>query len=149
MVDVYANPDLTKALRIRPDGMISLSLIGEMMAAGLTPKRLGEQIAQALSDQLNNPIVHVDVLEVASKTYTITGAVLRTGQVPMPTPVHIFDALNASGGFQPFANKKKILVIRENGDRLEFNWEDFSKGKNLEKNKNFLLQNKDTIIVKD
>jgi polysaccharide export outer membrane protein len=148
-IEVYGDASLTKPQRIRPDGMINISIVGEIMAAGLTPKRLGEQVAQALSEKMNDPIVSIDVIDVQSKKYTISGAVNKVGPYAMPTPVTIFAALSSAGGFTQWANRKKIQVIHENGESVYFNYEDYLKGKNKDKNKNFLLENNDTIVVKD
>jgi len=151
-VDVWRHEEFTKGHRVRPDGKITIPLVGDVQASGLTPERLGAQLTQALSEQINQPVVTVSVLEVQSKTYKMAGAIARPGPYPMPVPIKIFDAINAAGGFSAngFAKKKEILVIREgSSDRLIFNYEDYIKGKNTDKNINFFLQNGDTVFVKE
>jgi polysaccharide export outer membrane protein len=150
LVDVWRHDEFTRQHRVRPDGKITIPLIGDMQAAGLTPERLDAQLTQALSEQVNQPEVTVSVLEVVSKSYKMAGEINKPGTYPMPVPIRIFDAINNAGGFSPsgFANKKEIVVIREGSkDRLVFNFEDYVKGKNLDKN--IFLQNGDTVFVKD
>ncbi|MEP7355501.1 MAG: polysaccharide biosynthesis/export family protein [Acidobacteriota bacterium] len=149
-VKVFGHPELSESHRIRTDGIISIPLMGEIQAAGLTPQKLSKQIEQALSETLQLPIVNLDVIDVQSKVFTLIGAVARPGQYPMANPITIFEAINFGLGFGPYAKSKKITVIRmKDGVRqtLNFNYEDYKKGKNLDKNPNFMVENKDTIIV--
>jgi len=150
-VEVWRHDEFTKGHRVRPDGKITIPLVGDVQAAGLTPERLGSQLTQALSEQVKDPVVNVSVLEVLSKTYKMAGAISKPGPYPMPVPITIFDAINTAGGFPPngFAKKNEILVLREDGQRLVFNYEDYVKGKNMQKNINFFLQNGDTVLVKE
>ena len=143
-VRVWREADFTAPYAVRPDGKITLPLIGDVQASGLTPERLAAQLKQGLSDYINNPDVTVSVTQVNSKKYSITGEVLRPGEFPLAVPVHVFDALSNAGGFREFANKKKIVIIR-GSERLKFNYTDIVKGKNLEQN--IFLQNGDTVIV--
>ena len=143
-IRVWREPDFTAAYAVRPDGKITLPLIGDVQAGGLTPERLAAQLKQGLSDYINNPDVTVTVTQVNSKKYFITGEVNRAGEFPLAVPIHVFDALSNAGGFREFANKKKIVIIRGN-ERLKFSYTDIIKGKNLEQN--ILLQNGDTIVV--
>ena len=143
-VRVWREQDFTSNYAVRPDGKITLPLIGDVQAAGLTPERLAAQLKQGLSDYINNPDVTVTVTQVNSKKYFITGEVGRPGEFPLAVPVRVFDALSNAGGFREFANKKKIVIIR-GSERLKFNYTDIIKGKNLEQN--ILLQNGDTIVV--
>jgi polysaccharide export outer membrane protein len=143
-IRVWREMDFSGSYVVRPDGRISLPLIGEIQAAGLTPDRLGAQLTQALADYINKPDVTVTISQVNSKKYYITGQVFRSGEFPLITPTRIFDALNNGGGFRDFANKKKIIIVR-GAQRLKFNYEDIIKGKNLEQN--IFLENGDTIVV--
>lgn len=146
-IDVWREPNYTRPVYVRPDGKITLPIVNDIQAEGLTPDRLGAQIGQALSDLIVNPIVTVTVTQVNSKTYTVTGEVNRPGVYPLIHPTHVFDALNNAGGFRDFANKGKILINRDNGKQiLKFNWNDVANGKKLDQN--VLLQNGDTIIVR-
>jgi polysaccharide export outer membrane protein len=143
-VKVFRDNDFTGQYQVRPDGKITLQLIGDMQAAGLTPERLSAQIKQALSDYLIKPDVVVQLYQVNSKTYTVSGEVYRAGRYPLLLPTHVFDAINDAGGFKDFANKKNVIIIR-GSQRLKFNYEDVRKGKKLEQN--VLLENGDTILI--
>lgn len=143
-VRVWREPDFTMPYVVRPDGKITIPLIGDVQASGLTPERLAAQLKQGLSDYINNPDVTVTINQVNSKKFFVTGEVFRTGEYPLAVPTHVFDALSNAGGFREFANKKKIVIIR-GAERLKFNYLDILKGKNLEQN--ILLQNGDTIVV--
>jgi polysaccharide export outer membrane protein len=142
-VQVFHEPEMTRAVGVRPDGKITMPLIGDMQAAGLTPERFGAQLKQALSTYLHNPDVTISLGQVNSKRYTVAGGVQRPGPYPLVVPTKVFDALS-SVGFKDFANTKKIVIIR--GDkRIHFNYKDVLHGKHLEQN--ILLEPGDTIYV--
>jgi polysaccharide export outer membrane protein len=144
-IKVWRENDFTGPQGVRPDGKITIPLIGDLQAAGLTPERLAAQLTQALSQYINKPEITVTIAQVNSKKFTITGEVNRPGVYPLVVATKIFDALGSAGGFRDFANKKDIVIIR--GDkRLKFNWNEVVKGKKLEQN--ILLENGDTILVK-
>ena len=145
-VDVWREEAFSKAHAVRPDGKITIPLIGDVQAAGLTPERLAGQLAVALKEYINDPQVTVSVQQVNSKKYFITGGVNKTGSYPLVVPTRVFDALSQAGGFRDFANKKDIVIVR--GDRrIKFNWEEVVKGRKLEQN--IYLENGDTIYVKE
>ena len=144
MIRVWREQDFTGAYPVRPDGKITIPLVGDVQAGGLTPERLGEQLKQALSAYINAPDVSVSLQTVNSKKFFITGEVNRPGEYSLATPTKVFDALSNAGGFHDFANKKKILIIR-GAERIKFNYQDILKGKSLEQN--ILLENGDTIVV--
>lgn len=144
MIKVWREQDFTGTYPVRPDGKITIPLVGDVQAGGLTPERLGEQLKQALSDYINAPDVSVSLQTVNSKKFFITGEVNRPGEYSLATPTKVFDALSNAGGFHDFANKKKILIIR-GAERIKFNYQDILKGKSLEQN--ILLENGDTIVV--
>ncbi len=144
MIRVWREQDFTGAYPVRPDGKITIPLVGDVQASGLTPERLGEQLKQALSAYINAPDVSVSLQTVNSKKFFITGEVNRPGEYSLATPTKVFDALSNAGGFHDFANKKKIIIIR-GSDRLKFNYQDILRGKSLEQN--ILLENGDTIVV--
>jgi len=137
-----------KSSRVRgcetnPKGL-TVPLIGDIQASGLTRQQLTRQLTQALSAKLVSPDVTIQIAQVNSKKYYITGEVNRVGFFPMTTPLTVFDALNSAGGFKEFANKGKIVIARGK-DRIKFNYLEVLKGKHLEQN--ILLQAGDTIIV--
>ena len=143
-IRVWRENDLTGTHVIRPDGKITLPLIGEMTAAGLTPAALQKELTESLSKFINNPQVTVQVQAVRSKRYYVTGEVIRPGAYPLVVPTTAFEAITLAGGFREFANKKNITIARGK-ERLKFNYNDVAKGKNL--SQNVLLQDGDTIIV--
>jgi polysaccharide biosynthesis/export protein len=144
-ISVWREPDFSRSSTVRPDGKITMNLIGDVQAAGLTPERLAAQLTQALSQFINRPEVTVTVNGVNSKKYYITGEVNHAGPFSLVVPIKVFDAINNAGGFAPFANKKNIIIMR--GDkRIKFNYADVLKGKNLDQN--IYVENGDTIVVK-
>jgi polysaccharide export outer membrane protein len=146
---VYGSPEFSGSHMIRPDGKITLNFIGEVMAADLTPQQLGDEIKNRIKKYIVDPDVSVQVLAVRSKKYFIQGEVGRTGEFPLTIPTRILEALVNAGGFKDFANKKKIVVMRNsssgNPERLKFNYNDVIKGKHMEQN--IYLQPGDIIIV--
>jgi polysaccharide biosynthesis/export protein len=146
-IEVFRDTDLTRAVNVRPDGKITLPLVGDLQAEGLTPERLGIQMKEALSQFMNNPEVTISVLAVNSKWFTVTGKVNHPGRFPLVTPIRVFDALGLTGGFQDFANEKNITIVR-GAQRLTFNYKDYLKGKKEALDQNILLQSGDTVSVK-
>jgi polysaccharide biosynthesis/export protein len=146
-IEVFRDQEITRSVNVRPDGKITLPLVGDLQAEGLTPERLGIQVKEALTQFENNPQVTISVLQVNSKSFTITGKVNHPARFPLVTPMRIFDALGLAGGFQEFANQKKITIVR-GAQRLYFNYNDYLKGKKEALDQNIWLQNGDTINVK-
>ncbi len=144
LIRIWREPDLSGPVSVRPDGEITLPLIGELNAGGLTPEELVGVVTKRLSTLINSPQVMVSVQSVRSKKYYMTGEVGRPGSYPLVTPTTILQALSEAGGFREFANTKKIVVIR--GDkRLKFNYKDVIDGKHTEQN--ILLENGDHVVV--
>jgi len=144
VVRVWREPELSGQMVVRPDGQISMPLIGDLKAEGQTPLQLGAHIAEKLSKYINGPEVTVSVQAVRSKRYSVTGEVLRPGAYPLVVPTTVLDALTQAGGFREFANTKNITVMRGT-KRFKFNYKDVIKGKNL--SQNILLENGDYIVV--
>jgi polysaccharide biosynthesis/export protein len=146
-VKVFRDTDFTGLYLVQPgDGKIGLPLIGQMQAAGLTPDALAAKIQEALSESVFSvkPDVTVMLVQNNSKSYTITGEVNRPGRFPLLTEIRVFEAINQTGGFKDFANRKKIIIAR-GAKRLYFNYDEVKKGKKLDQN--IVLQNGDTIII--
>lgn len=145
-IEVFREKELTRLYPVRPDGIITIPLVGEMKAAGLTPLQLTKQLTEALSEKYKDPIVTVTVSEVRSKKFSVTGEVKRPNTYPLIGKVTVFDAINEAGGFSDvFANQSDIQVIR--GDkRFKFSYKDYIKGKNTDKN--IELENGDVVYVK-
>jgi polysaccharide export outer membrane protein len=146
-IEVYREDQLSRLVNVRPDGKITLLLIGDVQAEGLTPDRLTAQVKEAYAQNFINPEVTISVMAVNSKSFTITGKVNRPGRMPLVTPLRVFDALGLAGGFQDFANLKKITIVR-GAQRLYFNYNDYVKNKKDALDQNVWLQNGDTIYVK-
>ena len=144
LIRVWREPELSSAVEVRPDGKISLPLIGEIQAAGQTAETLKAKVVELLSEFINKPEVMVSIQAVRSRRYHIQGEVTRPGTFPLVVPVTILEALTNSGGFKEFANTKKITILRK-GKIIKFNYNDVVRGKNMDQN--ILLENGDFINV--
>lgn len=143
-IRVWREPELTGPILVRPDGKISMPLIGELEAAGVTPEELSKNITEALGKVMNRPEVFISVQQVNSKKYYLVGEVNRAGEYPLITRTTVFDAISKAGGLREYANGKKIVISR--GDkRIKFNYKEVLAGKNL--SQNIDLENGDTVIV--
>ena len=143
-IRVWREPDLSGPVGVRPDGMISLPLLGDLKAGGLTPEKLAEQIRAGYSKYVTDPEVMVSVAAVNSKKYFIIGEVQRPGSYPLVVPTRVSEALAIASGFREWANTKEIVIIR-GPKRYKFNYRDFTRGKNLAQD--ILLENGDHIVV--
>ncbi len=149
-VTVWRNPELSADVPVRPDGMISVPLVNEVQAEGRTPTALKEDLTVRMTEYVSNPEITVVVLQVNSKKAHVLGEVIRSGPVSLETEMRVLDAIAAAGGFGPFANKKKVRVLRrDNGKEIEyrFNYSAYLSGKSPESN--LLLKPGDTIVVPD
>lgn len=144
-VRVWREPELSGQFPVRPDGKISLQLVNEVQASGLTPEQLGAVIAEGLSKVMTKPEVSVAVLQVNSKKYFISGEVQRPGSFPLLIPTTVLEALVNAGGFRDFANQKDIAILRA-GQRFKFNYKEVSRGRRMEQN--IQLLHGDHILVR-
>lgn len=144
-VRVWREPELSGSFVVRPDGKISMPLVNEIQAAGLTPEQLSDAIVKSLSRYMNRPEVSVSVTAVNSRKYYIQGEVQKPGAYPLVVPTSVLEALVNAGGFREFANTKKIIILRNGKERLKFNYKDVTRGKHTEQN--IQLQPGDQIIV--
>lgn len=142
-INVWKEREFSGQYVVRPDGKITMQLVGELTAAGMTPEQFQAKVAEALTKYLNQPQVIVSVLQVRSKRYFVSGEVARSGPVALVTPTTVLQALS-SAGLREWANKKKIVIMR-GAERIKFNYNDVIKGKRLEQN--ILLQDGDHIFV--
>jgi polysaccharide biosynthesis/export protein len=145
-ISVWREADLSGAVGVRPDGKITRPLIGDVQAAGLTPDRLTAALREAYAEKVRNPEITIEVIQVNSRHYSITGEVNRPGMFPLVVPMTVFEALNLSGGFREYAKKTDIKILRADGKVLKFNWKAYSEGK--ARDTNVKLEPGDTIIVK-
>jgi polysaccharide export outer membrane protein len=148
-INVWKEQELSRTVPVRPDGMISLPLIGEVKASGLTPLQLQDAITEPLKKYMSEPQVTVIVTEVRSKTFNIVGQVSKPGYYPLDRQLTVLDAVALAGGFRDFAKVKKIYVLRTDAggkqERLPFNYKEVIKGQNMQQNVE--LQPHDTVVV--
>jgi len=146
-ISVWKEPDLSATLPVRPDGKISLPLLDDLQASGMTPMELAASIKEKLKKYIADPRVTVVVTAMNSRRIFVTGEVVHTGAMPLLPHMTMLQALSAAG-FNQFANLKSIYLLRvENGQqtKLPFNYKDVVKGKHPEQN--IMLQPGDTIVV--
>jgi polysaccharide export outer membrane protein len=144
----WREPEMSGDVTVRPDGRISLPVIGELQAAGLHPDALQKQIVTAAGKYLADPNVAVVVRTINSRRVFITGKVTTPGSHPLAGPLTVMQALALAGGLTEYADSKNITVLRtRNGQSqiLKFNYKDVAKGKNTEQNIQLLPG--DTVVV--
>jgi polysaccharide biosynthesis/export protein len=148
-INVWKEPDVSRSVPVRSDGKISLPLAGEVQAAGLTPRKLEQDIASKLQSYISEPEVTVIVQQINSQKFNILGMVTRPGSYSLISSSTVLDALALAGGFRDFAKQKSIYILRQNPNgtesRMPFNYKDVVKGKNS--GENVKLQPNDTIVV--
>jgi polysaccharide biosynthesis/export protein len=148
-IEVYKDAQLSQSVQVRPDGKITLPLVGDLEATGHTPIELRDTIATSLKEYVTNPTVTVIVVEaLASKVY-VMGEVTHPGTMELHGPTTILQALAMAGGFKEFANTKDVKVLRPNGDRggvqtLKFNYKEVLNGDA----RPFYLRSGDTVVVR-
>jgi len=147
-IHVWREPDLSRIIPVRPDGKITLPLLNDVQASGLTPLKLKAGIEKGLARFVESPTVSVAVQEIHSKNIFVLGQVVSPGQYPFQRSLTVLQALSLAGGFAEWADKGDIIILRkENGKqtRMKFDYKNVSKGKHLERN--IALKPGDTIIV--
>ncbi|HEY1658723.1 MAG TPA: polysaccharide biosynthesis/export family protein [Candidatus Sulfotelmatobacter sp.] len=146
-ISVWKEPDLSATLPVRPDGKISLPLLDDVVAAGLTPMQLSASIHDKLKKYIADPRVTVVVTAMNSRRIFVTGEVTHSGAMPLLPNMTMLQAL-ATAGFTQFANVKGIYLLRtQNGrqEKLSFNYKQVVKGDHPEEN--IMLKPGDTIVV--
>lgn len=152
-VIVWRNQDLSRQVVIRPDGMISMPLIGDVQANGLTANQLAARIAERLKEFKENPSVSVSVKEVNSYNIYVLGEVSKPGKYQLKSHTSVLQAIAMAGGFTSFASKNKLQVVRNssNGDgqphevRIRLRYDDLLAGTGDPGN--FILKSGDTVVV--
>lgn len=147
-IHVWREDALSRTVPVRMDGHISLPLIHEIKAAGLTPLQLKEEITKKLKEFIEAPNVSVMVMEANSFKVYVSGQVRTPGVVRLRSETTILQLIPMVGGFTDWADQKKILILRkENGKEKRFviNYKNLIRGKDLESN--ILLKAGDTIVV--
>jgi polysaccharide biosynthesis/export protein len=144
----WRDKDMTQDVAVRPDGKISLPLLNEVQAAGLTPEQLRERVTEASKRFFESPTVSVVVKQINSRKVYITGQVGKPGTYPLMGPMTVLQLITVAGGVLEYAKQDDIGIIRtESGKqtRLRFNYKDVTRGKNLEQN--IELKPGDQIVV--
>ncbi len=116
-ITVWKEPTLSGSILVRPDGMISIPLVGDVQAAGLTPLHLADQLTIKLKKYVQDPNVSVVVTAIHSKLVYMIGEVGRTGPLEMTPDMTLLEAISSAGGLTEFANKKKIYILRDEGGK--------------------------------
>ncbi len=148
-IHVWKEPELSRTVPVRPDGKISMPLIGEVVAEGATVQDLQTKINTAYRSYVNTPEVTVIVQEARSQRFNVVGQVQKPGSFVISQPTTVLDAIALVGGFRDFAKTKKIYVLRPNGSgtpqRIAFNYNKVVKGEDPQQN--ITLQPGDTVVV--
>jgi polysaccharide biosynthesis/export protein len=147
-VNVWKEAEISRTVPVRPDGKISLPLLNDVQAAGLTPAQLGTQITASLKKFVTDPQVTVIVTAINSQRIYVLGEVTRPGAFPLLPGTTVLRGLSSAGGFTQFAKMKGIYVLRlENGKQVKypFNYKDVVNGKHSEQD--IVLKAGDTIVV--
>jgi polysaccharide export outer membrane protein len=149
-IHVWRSPELSVEVPVRSDGKISVPLVDDVQAEGLTTEELKEVLTEALSDYVTAPDVTVIVEQINSHTVTVVGAVGRSGQLPLVRQTRVLEAIATMGGFTIWAKKDRVKIFRrtELGQtEYVFNYGAYSAGKAPKSN--ILLQPGDTVVVPD
>jgi len=147
-IDVWKEAEISRTVPVRPDGKISLPLLNDVQASGLTAMELANVITEGLKKFITSPQVTVSVSEINSRRVYVTGEVTRPGAYPLLPNMTVLQALTSAAGFTQFARIKSIYVLRtETGKQVKhpFNYKDVVNGKRQEDN--IMLQPGDTIVV--
>jgi len=148
IISVWREPEISRAVPVRPDGKISLALLNDVQAAGLTPMQLGSAITEKLEKFVSEPQVTVIVARINSQRIFVVGEVGRTGAYTLLPNMTVMDALSSAGGFTPFAKRTKIYILRKEGGKvtsIAFNYKEAIKGQRPEQD--IALKSGDRIVV--
>jgi polysaccharide export outer membrane protein len=144
----WRDKDMSADVIVRPDGKISLPLLNDVQAAGLTPEQLRTQLTQAATKLMADPSVTVVVKEIHSRNVFITGNVAKPGTYPLTVEMNVLQLIALAGGLAEYADAKNIVVMRKENGRQEsfkFNYKDVIKQKNVQQN--ISLKPGDTVVV--
>ena len=147
-IQVWKEPDFSRQVLVRPDGKITLPLVGDILASGMNTMGLTALLSEKLEDFVSKPEVTVIVLESRSKNFYIIGKITRPGTYPLNPDMTVLQAISVAGGLAEWADKDSIRIIRRSGGKEEiipFDYDKVITGKKLEQN--ILLKPNDTIIV--
>jgi len=150
-ISVWKNPELSIQAPVRPDGKISVPLLDDVQAEGLTPEELKEVITRELGEYVVAPDVTVLVVQMNSRFVSVIGEVARTIRVPLTRDMRVLEAITVAGGFSTFADRSDVRIVRRlpNGEEFEyrFDYDDYIRGR--APGTNIVLKHGDMIIVPD
>lgn len=147
-IEVYKDAQLSQSIEVRPDGKITMPLIGDLEALGATPLELRDRVTLALKQYVNNPVVSVVVVEATQPTAYVVGEVNHPGTIPLKGDVSALQAIAIAGGLKDFANVKNIRILRAGAagpSTIPVNYRDALKGLVAAP----LLKPGDTLVVPD
>jgi polysaccharide export outer membrane protein len=152
-IAVWKNQDLTKTVVIRPDGLVSIPIVGDIQAAGLSANQLAQRLAERFRQFVQNPAVSVNVKELNSYSVFVTGEVVKPGKYQLKSYVTVLQAISMAGGMTEYAKKNKIQVVRfrPNGDHklveshIPIRYEKLMNG--MSESGNLILLSGDTVVV--
>ena len=146
-ISVWKNPELSRKVPVRPDGKVSMPLINDIQAAGLTPSELREQLAKRLAEFVPSAEVAVIVSEVQSLKVAVVGAVKTPGRFMLKSPATVLECIALAQGLTEFAARDRIVVLRQNGGtttRIPFNYSKIADNNGQD---NFFVRPGDIIVV--
>ena len=148
-INVWKQPEISQLnVVVRPDGMVSVPLVGEVKVSGMTPVQIEAALISELKQYVNEPRVTVTVAEIGSKTVYVTGEVQHPGAYPLVGPVDVLQIIAKAGGVTPYAHRRSVFVLREidgKKKKVPVNYDRVFHGKNPDQNIN--LQPGDTVVV--
>jgi polysaccharide biosynthesis/export protein len=142
---VWKEPDLTRDVTVRFDGMVTVPLLGDLPAAGRTPGQLAEALAKGLQRFVDVPRVTVAVSQANSARFFVLGQVQKSGEFPLTGPTTVLQALALAGGFKDFAKTEGIVIVRKTQAVVPVNYKRIADGKDIAQN--ISLMPGDTILV--
>lgn len=145
-ISVWKNQELSRTVPVRPDGKVSLPLVNDIQAAGLTPSRLRQELTRRLSEYVPSPEVAVIVREVHSGKVSVVGQVRSPGRYEVRSPATVLELIALAQGFTDFASRDRIVVLRQSAtpSRITFNYRKITDGTEQD---NFFVQPGDIIVV--
>jgi polysaccharide export outer membrane protein len=147
MVTVYKEPTLSSGMLVRPDGMITLPLLGDIQAAGKTPLQLADDVTAKLKKFVQDPNVTVTLTAMNSKKVYLIGEIGKTGPMEMTAGMTLLQAIASAGGLTPYANAKKIYILRTEGGKQKKIFVQYKQALRGDESRNLPLNPGDTIVV--
>lgn len=142
---VWKEPDLTRDVTVRFDGMITVPLLGDLQAAGRTPGQLADSLAEGLKQYIEAPRVTVGVSQANSARFYVIGQVTKSGEFLLSGHTTVLQGLALAGGFRDFAKTENIVIVRRDQTVVPVNYKRIADGRDV--SQNLLLQPEDTIVV--